>query len=66
MKDEALHEDYMDLFWQEHFRYLDDGNYTIDNSLTELCIRPMTVERKNSLFFCSKEEQRLLLFSYNY
>lgn len=27
-------------------------NYTIDNSLAERSIRPMTVERKNSLFFC--------------
>ena len=31
------------------------GYYTIDNSLAERSIRPMTVERKNSLFFCSKE-----------
>lgn len=28
-------------------------NFTIDNSLAERSIRPMTVERKNSLFFCS-------------
>lgn len=30
-------------------------NYTIDNSLAERSIRPMTVERKNSLFFCSTD-----------
>ena len=49
----ALH--YMDTFWKQLFRYRNDGNYTIDNSLAERSIRPMTVERKNSLFFCSKE-----------
>lgn len=45
---------YMHTFWDQLFRYRSDGNYTIDNSLAERCIRPMTVERKNSLFFCSK------------
>ncbi|WP_366275744.1 IS66 family transposase [Paraprevotella xylaniphila] len=28
-----------------------DGNYTIDSSLAERCIRPLANERKNSLFF---------------
>ena len=46
---------YMHTFWEQQFRYRNDGNYTIDNSLAERSIRPMTVERKNSLFFCSKE-----------
>lgn len=46
---------YMHTFWEQLFRYRNDGNYTIDNSLAERSIRPMTVERKNSLFFCSKE-----------
>ena len=49
----ALH--YMDTFWKQLFRYRYDGHYTIDNSLAERSIRPMTLERKNSLFFCSKE-----------
>ena len=49
----ALH--YMDTFWKQLFRYRNDGHYTIDNSLAERSIRPMTLERKNSLFFCSKE-----------
>lgn len=49
----ALH--YMDTFWKQLFLYRNDGHYTIDNSLAERSIRPMTVERKNSLFFCSKE-----------
>ena len=46
---------YMHTFWKQLFRYRDDGNYTIDNSLAERSIRPMALERKNSLFFCSTE-----------
>ena len=44
---------YMHTFWEQLFRYRNDGNYTIDNSLAERSIRPLTMERKNSLFFCS-------------
>jgi len=44
---------YLHSFWEPLFRYRNDGNYTIDNSLAERSIRPLTVERKNSLFFCS-------------
>lgn len=46
---------YMNTFWEQLFRYRNDGNYSIDNSLAERCIRPMSLERKNSLFFCSTE-----------
>ena len=46
---------YMHTFWKQLFRYRDDGNYTIDTSLAERSIRPMDLERKNSLFFCSTE-----------
>lgn len=46
---------YMNTFWKQLFRYRNDGNYSIDNSLAERCIRPMALERKNSLFFCSTE-----------
>jgi len=46
---------YMNAFWGQLFRYRNDGNYSIDNSLAERCIRPMALERKNSLFFCSTE-----------
>ena len=49
---------YMHTFWKQLFRYRDDGDYTIDNSLAERCIRPMALERKNSLFFCSTEGAR--------
>ena len=45
---------YMNAFWKQLFRYRNDGNYTIDNSLAERSIRPLTMERKNSLFFCSR------------
>ena len=45
----------MHTFWEQLLRYRNDGNYTIDNSLAERSIRPMTLERKNSLFFCNEE-----------
>ena len=45
---------YMHAFWNQLIRNRSDGNYIIDNLLPERCIRPMTVECKNSLFFCSK------------
>jgi len=47
----ALH--YLNTYWKQLFAYRHDGRYTIDNSLAERCIRPLTVERKNSLFFGS-------------
>lgn len=49
---------YMNTFWEQLFRYRNDGNYSIDNSLAERSIRPMALERKNSLFFCSTEGAR--------
>ena len=39
--------------------YRKDGNYTIDNSLAERCIRPLANERKNSLFFGSDKMARV-------
>lgn len=44
---------YFDHFWVQVFRYQNDGEYTIDNNLAERFIRPLTRERKNSLFFGS-------------
>lgn len=44
---------YLNSYWKELFAYRNDGRYTIDNSLAERCIRPMTVERNSSLFFGS-------------
>ena len=40
---------YMHTFWEQLFRYRNDGNYTIDNSLAERSIRPIPMERKNFL-----------------
>ena len=45
--------DYLNRFWGQLIRYLKDGRYCIDNSLAERTLRPMTVERKNSLGFGS-------------
>jgi hypothetical protein len=44
---------YLRSFWDQLFLYLKDGRYCIDNSLAERTLRPMTVERKNSLTFGS-------------
>lgn len=50
---------YLDRFWNQVFLYRKDGNYTIDNSLAERCIRPLANERKNSLFFGSDRMARV-------
>ena len=44
---------YLNSFWNQLMLYLKDGRYCIDNSLAERTLRPMTVERKNSLTFGS-------------
>ena len=44
---------YLKSFWDQLFLYIKDGRYCIDNSLAERTLRPMTVERKNSLGFGS-------------
>ena len=44
---------YLRCFWDQLFLYIKDGRYCIDNSLAERTLRPMTVERKNSLTFGS-------------
>ena len=44
---------YLDKFWKNIFAYRKDGAYTIDNLVAERAIRNLTVQRKNSLFFCS-------------
>ena len=46
---------YLKSFWDQLFLYLKDGRYCIDNSLAERTLRPMTVERKNSLTFGSHD-----------
>ncbi|EKA89002.1 transposase [Bacteroides fragilis] len=44
---------YLHKFWGQLLAYRKDGEYTIDNLAAERAIRPLTVKRKNSLFFCS-------------
>lgn len=51
--------DYLDHFWNQIFLYRKNGNYTIDNSLAERCIRTLANERKNSLFFGSDRMARV-------
>ena len=46
---------YLNHFWNQLILYLKDGRYSIDNSLAERTLRPMTVERKNSLTFGSHD-----------
>ncbi len=41
---------YLHNYWRQLFAYRQDGRYTIDNNIAERNIRPLTVERKNSLF----------------
>ena len=40
-------------FWDRVFAYRNDGEYSIDKMAVERAIRTLTVQRKNSLFFCS-------------
>ena len=46
---------YLNSFLNQLFLYLKDGRYSIDNSLVERTLRPMTIERKNSLTFGSHD-----------
>ena len=39
---------YLKSFWNQLILYLKDGRYSIDNTLAERTLRPMTVERKRS------------------
>lgn len=49
---------YLHTFWKQLFAYRNDGEYTIDNLVAERTIRNMTIQRKNSLFFCSDKDAR--------
>ena len=44
---------YLKNFWNQIFAYRNDGEYSIDNMAAERAIRPVTVQRKDSLFFGS-------------
>lgn len=42
--------------WKELFNYQHDGRYDIDNTEAWLKIQPLTIGRKNTLFFSSGED----------
>lgn len=44
---------YLSSYWKQIFNYRHDGRYSIDNSIAEQCIRPLTRERANSLHYAS-------------
>lgn len=44
---------YLHTFWAQIQAYRNDGEYNLDNTAVERAIRPMTVQRKNSMFFGS-------------
>ena len=44
---------YLKTFWNQIFAYRNDGEYSIDNLPAKRALRPVTVQRKNSLFFGS-------------
>lgn len=46
---------YMFSYWKQLTAWRKDGRYDIDNTLAERYIRPMSGERKNSLFFGSQK-----------
>ncbi len=50
---------YLNTFRTQLFAYTKDGCYTIDNSIAERSIRPLSGERKNSLFFGSGKMARI-------
>ncbi len=57
LMDKAIN--YMHTFWIQLFAYLNDGSYSIDNSIAEGFICPLAGERKNSLFFGSDKMARV-------
>ena len=56
---------YMYSFCEPLFRNRNEDNNSIDNSLAERSIRPMSMERKNSLFFCYRRGKGFCHLSYN-
>jgi len=46
---------YLDNAWKEVFSYRKNGDYTIDNMAAERALRPLTNQRKSSLFYCSEQ-----------
>jgi transposase len=44
---------YLKSFWNQFFAYRNKREYSIDNMAAKRAIKPITVQRKNSLFFGS-------------
>lgn len=53
LMDKALN--YLYTYWKQLTAWRKDGRYDIDNTLAERYIRPLSGERKNSLFFGSQK-----------
>ena len=53
LMDKALN--YLFTYWKQLTAWRKDGRYDIDNTLAERYIRPLSGERKNSLFFGSQK-----------
>ena len=51
MRGDLMHKalNYLNSFWNQLILYLKDSRYSIDNSLAERTLRPMTVERNRSI-----------------
>ncbi len=56
---------YMMRGWENLLRYREDGDYSIDNSLAERCIRPYTVFRNGTLFHGSERGVENTTFFYS-
>lgn len=46
---------YMHTYWKQLTAWRKDGRYDIDNTLAERYMRPLSGERKNSLFYGSQK-----------
>ena len=53
LMDKAIN--YMHTYWKQLTAWRKDGRYDIDNTLAERYIRPLSGERKNSLFYGSQK-----------
>lgn len=52
--------------WPRLTRYIEDGNYHIDNNKIENCIRPLALGRKNYLFAGSHEAAQRAAMMYSF
>lgn len=57
---------YMIHGWKDLLNYRHDGRYDIDNTEAERNIRPLTIGRKNTLFFCNEEGVGVVTIYYTF